>query len=198
MKVDTDPIKLDTPLGALYVAVTTAKEDSFHDRGRGLVTELRPRLWVSTTPDFEADPHHAEHLTIRGRAYAVLRSFYFHDLSHITYDNGVNAGRWHRESAPHRGGYRTDRGAPVEFRTATYELIDDTVTAALDAFAAAHPQWGELSCYLLLISQHRSEQGTAAVLRSQAAEHEARAVELYREAEPLINALPEALTDLIR
>lgn len=198
MQTDTTPLTYDTPHGTLYVAVATAREDHYHDSERGNVTDLRPRLWVASNPTFEADPNHVEHWTIRGRAYGVSRAFKFHDQSHITYDNGVNAGRWHRESARYQGGYITDRGKKVEFRTPTYEAIEGAITDTLDKFATDHPQWGELSAYLLYAHKHSSAVREAADLRRKAEEEEEKASALWGEAEPLINALPLALTDLIR
>jgi len=199
MQTITTPLRYDTPHGTLYLAVTTAMPDNFHEvDGRGDVTELRPRVHVATNPDFEANPNHPDHWTIRRRAYALAATFYLHDLSHVRYSNGYTGGRWHTNSRTGlAGGYVNDRGNKVEYQSATYDLMDKAVTDTLDAFHAEHPQWVELSIYLRLAADHDSAMKEADRLRKEADEAQARGDRLWAEAAPMINALPETLTDLI-
>ncbi len=162
MNPESTPHKLDTPYGVLYVAVMRTKEDSFRDTERGNVMELRPRVRVASDVCFEANPAAASHWTIRGRAYAVHRTYTFQDLAHITYNNGVNAGRWHPENNPNHGGFRNATRKPVEFRTPTYDLMETAVTDALDSFAADHPDWAVFSEYLYRAAKEGSARMEAA------------------------------------
>lgn len=198
MLTETTPVIMDTPFGKLYVAVTTAKEDEYHVAGRGNVTDLHPCVRVATDPTFEADPNHADHWTIRGRAYAVHRTFWFQDRSHIVYGNGVSAGRWHGETSPYKGGYRNDRRNEVKYGTKTYDLMDQAVTDALDKFAADHPQWGDLSLYLLFNRERNSALAEVARLNKEAAQAAARAAEWAGKADPARHELPADLAALIR
>jgi len=198
MNPETTPQTIDTPYGKLHIAVIPATEDSFHSMGRGNVTEIRPRLRIASDPTFEADPNHADHWTIRRRAYAVHETLYFHDMTHVEYANGYKGQRWHSESNPYRGGYRNDRRGQVEYHTKTWDMMRDAVRAALDEFAKANPAWGEFSTYLLLKDRHDRESGKAADLRKEAAEHEAKADKLSAQTAPMLAGLPESLRSLIR
>lgn len=198
MNPETNPIKVYTPLGPLHIAVIGADEETYYEHKRGHQTDIRPRVRVATDPTFEADPDHPDHWTIRRRAYAVHRTFFFEDRTHVVYDNGVNAGRWHHETAPYRGGYRNDRRGQVEFGTKTYDLMDKTVTAALDEFAADYPEWADFSVYLLLANKRDRAHTESTELRRQAAEAERRAAEMDKEAQPYLDRVSDDLAALIR
>jgi hypothetical protein len=139
---ESDPGKIDTPYGALYLAVMPAKMDRWWDIGKDeYVTGLRPRIRVATDPTFEADPAHADHFTIHGRAYGVHRSFYF-------WEGHISGDPWQREDPPYQGGYRNAQRQPVKVCTPTYSKIDAAVIAALDAFATDNPEWDRYSAFL--------------------------------------------------
>lgn len=170
----TTPVTVDTKYGKLYVSVAQADPHSYHDSERGNVTDLRPLVWIASDPGFEADPDAADHWTIRGRAYAVHYHVFFEDRTGIEYANGYKGERWHRDSyTPYRGGFRTDRRAPVEYSTKTYDLMWEAVTEALDAFAEQHPGWDRFSVYLLHAANARREYGKAAEARAEAAKRDA-------------------------
>lgn len=189
---ETTPITFETKYGTLYVAVMAAREDSYHDRDRGNVIELRPRVRVASDPTFKADPKHEQHWTIRRRAYAVHQTFYL-------WDRTMHGGDlWHKESAPYPGGYIDDRGGSVDFRTATWDLMDETVRAVLVEFHARFTGWEELSRYLLLKYKHDSEASKAEYLRAQANKHEAEAMKLAGDMAPVLSATPYAVRALLR
>lgn len=156
MNPDSTPHRISTPYGALYLSIRRARQDHFHEEGRGDVTELVPRIRVASDASFEADPNATDHWTIRARAYAVHNVYYFKDLTHVEYSDGRRGDRWHAEDAPYRGGFRNDRRQPVDFRTATWDLMDKAVTAALDSFAADRPEWGRYSEYLYQRAQEET------------------------------------------
>lgn len=163
MKTLTIPVTLDTTYGPLYIAVSPARRHSYHDMKRGNVTDLRPMLRVAADPEFTGDASAAEHWTIRRRAYGVHWRIFFEDRTRIEYADGRRGERWHRER-PYDGGFRTDHGGSVEFGAKTWALMWAAVTAALDAFDAAHPGWGDLSRYLMHVAdrdQAQSEADTA-------------------------------------
>lgn len=168
MNPESTPHKINTPYGVLYVAVAPAKQDRFYDTDRRTdVTVLVPRLRIASDAAFEADPNAAEHWTIRGRAYGVHQLYYFRDLTHVVYSNGRRGGRWHLEDNPHRGGFRNDKRLPVEFGTATYEMMDLLVTNALNCFAADRPGWTQFSEYLHLTDQEKSARCEASRLETE-------------------------------
>lgn len=191
---ESKPFELETPLGKLYVSVIDASEYHYYRTGHGKVTELRPRVRVGTDPAFETDhTSGAQHWTIRRRAYTVHRTFYFNDLSHIEYSNGANGDRWHKESAPHQGGYRNDRGGQVEFDTATYNQINDAVITALDKFAEGNPQWADMSVLLLLRIKRNRELSKAAQAHKEAEAAEAEASKLAADMDPIFQRMPRDL-----
>lgn len=192
MNPETTPVTIDTPYGVLYVAVMDAMEDSFHDSERGNVTELRPRLRVASDPTFKADPDHADHWTIRRRAYALHHTVYLWDRR--KHDGGL----WHRESSPYRGGFRNDRRDQVGFWTATYDLMDAALSTALDTFAAKHEGWEELSRYLLLKYKHDREVSQAESLWKEAGEHAAKAVDLAGEVASVFDVVSADLRSLLK
>lgn len=198
MNPETSPVVVDSPYGKLYVAVIRAEEDRIHDSERGWVTELRPRVRVASDPGFEADPSHADHWTIRGRAYAVHQTVYRHDLRHVVYGNGANGGLWHTQESPHRGGFRNDKRRQVEFRTPTWDLMRNTMHAALDEFHRTNKGWEEFSTYLLLKGKRDSEVNEAVRLRAEASEHETRAVRLAGEMAPIFDRLSPSLVSRLR
>lgn len=198
MKTETIPVRMDTQYGPLYVAVMYAREDQYHDMERGNITELLPRVRVASDPDFEADPNHADHWTIRRRAYAVHNTLVWKDRSAAEYASGTARDFWHHESSPFGRGYHNDRRTQVEFRTATYDLMWDAELAALETFAAEYPQWQELSTLMRFKGQRDRHAAEAADLMRQA-EREKAAADRYREqAAPLFDALPSSLLDLMR
>jgi hypothetical protein len=152
-----------------------AKMERFWDDGKD-VTALRPRIRVATDPTFEADPAADDHFIIRGRAYAVHRSFYF-QANHHTGDP------WQMEDAPYRGGYRNDRRAPVEFSQKTWDVINAAVIAALDAFVADHPEWRHFSEYLYWDGKENAARAEARDLERQARERLVKAAEYLAKAE---------------
>jgi hypothetical protein len=189
MKTETTPVPVDTPLGTLYVAIRRAREDSYHETGRGRVTVLRPRLFVSTAPEFEARPDASEHWVIRGRKYGVQKVFYTRDTP-----NNV----WHHDNRDWSGdGYRDDRNGEVNFRTATHNAIDGAVTAGLDVFATLHPQWAQVSEYLEHHAEAESAASKALTLRHEANKHEARGELAEAEALTVIAGAPAELRSLI-
>ncbi|MFC4507039.1 MULTISPECIES: hypothetical protein [Streptomyces] len=198
MNPETNPVTVETSYGKLYVAVLSAKEDSFHDSERGYVTELRPRVRVASDPTFEADPRHVEHWTIRNRAYAVHETVYYRDLSDVSSASGTNLDLWHSEDSPHMGGFRNDRRRQVEYRTATYDLMRQVVANALDVFSKDHEGWEDFSVYLLLKRKRDSQMDESARLHKEAAEHEAKGEKFEQEAAPLYDVLPDSLRVLIR
>ncbi|MEU7278730.1 hypothetical protein AB0A69_08070 [Streptomyces sp. NPDC045431] len=198
MNPETNPVTVDTRYGKLLVAVSSAKEDSFHDWERGNVTELRPRVRIASDPTFEADPGHVDHWTIRGRAYAVHQTVYFRDLSKADYASGTNLDLWHSEESPYRGGFRNDRRAQVEYRTKTYDLMRQAVADALDVFAKEHQGWDDFSVYLLKASKRDSEMSKYARLLKEAEEHKVQGEKFDQEAAPLYESLPADLRALVR
>jgi hypothetical protein len=198
MNPETNPVTVDTPYGKLYVAVISATEDVHYQSGEGRVVDVSPRVRVATDPTFEADPGHADHWTIRRRAYAVHKTLYFRDLTHIEYSNGNNGGRWQAEESPYKGGFRNDRRAQVEYGTKTWDMMRDAVHDALDKFAAAHPGWEDFSRYLLLKGKHDRRISEAVDLRVQADKEQAEAEKLAGEMAPVFDAVPASLRALIR
>jgi hypothetical protein len=173
---------METKYGALYIAIEPADEYSYRDTERGNVIELRPQLRVCTAPEFEADAV-AEHWTIRGRAYTI------HDF--MIFD-ARRDGRWHRLRSPYMGGFRNDRRGPVEFRTATFDLMRDTVVTALDEFAARHPGWEDVSRYLLHSNKATGAELAAMEARREAERYDAEAAEFRTRAEPFAAALSKS------
>lgn len=169
----TTPVQVETKYGTLYIAVASADPHSYHDTERGNVTDLRPEVWVASTPEFEANPRAEQHWTIRGRAYAV----HYHVIREERGD-----GTWHRSHTPYNGGFRNDRGGSVEFRTATYDLMWDAVITALDAFAASHPGWEDVSRYLLFSRDAERAEYRAANARKEAEQHDADAATAREQA----------------
>ncbi|SRR6266576_1026397 len=193
MNVETAPFTVGTRYGDLLVAVIAAKRDRFNDFERGNVMEIRPRVRVATDPAFEANPASAAHWVIRRRAYAVHETLYFHDLSSVMYCNGLTGDRWHLEDRPYRGGFRNDRGAPVEYPSVTHELMREAVTAAVEEFASVHPQWGEFSRYLLLHGEAEAARFSAVEARREADAYEDKATALYCQATGVASHLPADL-----
>lgn len=198
MKTPTTPVRMDTPHGPLYIAVTAAKRYSYHDSERGNVTELRPYLRIASDAAFEADPNAADHWTIRRRSYGVHWVMFFEDRTHIEYASGLKGERWHQnDHTPDQGGFRNDKRHPVGFDTATYDLMWDAVTAALDAFASAHPAWADLSRYLL----HVADMDGAHIVADTAQREYERAVDEARMHENLANdvfaSLPGSLAEMV-
>lgn len=187
MRTQTTPVQTETPYGTLYVAVAAADRRSYHDRERGNVTELRPEVWVASDPGFEADPGAEQHWTIRGRAYAVHYHVIFEERP---------GGKWHRSHTPYGGGFRNDRRNPVEFGTKTFDLMWDAVTAALDDFAVRHPGWEDVSRYLLLSHDAASAESKAEDARREAAQHDAEAAGLRKQAGRFAASLPGSGIDL--
>jgi hypothetical protein len=175
MTPESDPYKVTTPFGPLYLAVMPATMDTFWDNNTR-VTALRPRIRVASDPAFEADPAHPDHFTIRGRVYGVHRSFRFWP-GHISGDH------WHKEDPPHGGGYRNDKRKLVEFQTPTYNNIDAAVIAALDAFATDNPEWPHFSEYLYWDGKENAARAEARDLERQAREQLVKAAEYLAKAE---------------
>lgn len=198
MQTLTTPIEIDTPHGPLYVAVERAERHSYCDSERGNVTELRPFLRVASDPTFEADPNAEEHWTIRRRSYGVHYTIFFEDRTGIEYAAADMKGeRWHYDRAPYAGGFRADHGGLVEFGTKTWDLMWAAVSAALDAFDAAHPGWQELSRYLLLWSDADTACDKARDLRKKATEQDQKAAALEAEAGAIGSTLPDSLMELV-
>ena len=192
MNPESTPHKVNTPYGVLYVAVMSVKEDSFHDSERGNVTELRPRIRVASDSAFEADPSGSDHWTIRGRAYAVHRTYWFHDMSHITYTNGGNAGRWHSEANPNHGGFRNSMRKPVEVRTPTRDLMEKAVENALDSFATAYPDWVKFSEYLYLTAKEDLARMRAVQAEKELAAAQTEEGSFARQANDVARTLPDS------
>jgi len=192
MKTETTATEIETPLGTLYVAVRFAREDSWHDSEQGYVTEMRPRVFVSSSPDFEADTKAAEHWTIRGREYGVQAVFYFQPPT------PYNKNHWHADHKDWRGdGYLNDRGIKLDWSTATSKLIDETVRTALDTFAAEHPDWAELSKWLRLAAEENKLRADAIALRRQADKMIEQANAVASKATPLYRAVSPKLLDTV-
>jgi hypothetical protein len=192
MKTPTTPVRLDTPLGPLYVAVDTATRHSYYDSERGDVTELRPELRVASDPEFTADPNHTDHWTIRKSAHGVHYVIFFEDRTRF------EGGRWHRDGyTPYQGGFVNNMRKPVGFMSKTWDLMWQTLTEALDRFDVDHPRWQDLSRYLLLRSEQTRHEARAADLRREAEEHDAKAIAFAAEAAAVGNTLPDGLFDLI-
>lgn len=192
MQTPTEPLKFDTAYGALYIAISPATEQRAHISGQGNVTEVLPRVHVATDPTFEADPAHTDHWTIRGRAYAVHQVYNFRTMA------PADSSRWRLGSNPYGGGFRNDKGRPVEVRTATYDLMDKAVSDALDEFEAEYPQWVDLSVYLLLTGKRESALAEAARLRKEAEQREDEAFDLNAKASPMVPGMPNDLFALLR
>ncbi len=198
MKTRTQPLRVSTPLGDLFVAVHDAAAHRHYDvDAREDVTVIRPRLYVGTDPGFTGSAG-ASYWKIRGRSYAVLRFYNFLDLTHIKYSTGKNAGRWHAEDNPNGGGYRNQQDKQVEFRTPTYELMDKTVEQALDVFAEEHPAWGELSTYLRSLSIVHTSQGEAARLNHELTELGSRLSVQLSVLDEAASRTPDDLLSLVR
>lgn len=192
MKTETTPVPVHTPLGTLYVAIRRAREDSWHETGKGNVTALRPRLFVSTAPEFEAEPSASEHWTIRGRRYGVQCVFYFHDTPRFAHGD-----TWHKDNQAWSGdGYRDDHNGPIKFQSATWGAIDAAVRTGLDAFTAMHPRWAQLSEYLTHDSDAKSAASEAEQLRREATQHAARSAALDIAALAAIEGAPAELRAL--
>lgn len=198
MNTETTPITMTTPLGPLYLAVMCADRYSYHSMDRGNVTDLRPMVRVATDSTFDADPTHADHWTIRGRAYAVHYEIFFEDRTKIEYANGYQGERWHRERTPYAGGFRKDNGGHVPFGTATWDVMWKTLSDALDTFDANTPGWQDLSRYLLLRGDQHTEEHKAAELRREAAEHDTNALNHGIEAARWADKVPPGLMLLAR
>lgn len=198
MKMPTRPITLHTEYGALFVSVVAAIEQRHYDvdERRDVVT-IQPQVYVSSTPEFAADPQTEDHWVIRKRRYAVLHKFRFHDLSHLANADGVPGNRWHMEDTPDRGGYRNDRHAPVQVLSATWDLMDAAVTDALDAFDSAHPAWRDLSLYLWHKERQASAELKAARLRTELAKAEEKAQRYDEQGTAVAANTPAYLTALI-
>ena len=196
-KTPTTPVAMHTRYGLLYVAVIEADRHSYRDTDRGDVTDIRPRVRVATDPTFDADPTHAHHWTIRGRAYAVHNTYYFQDLTHVKYSPGSFGKRWHKESSPHRGGLRNDGGHQVPYGTTTFDQMTAAVVTALDAFADVHPGWTDLSRYLLHRSDAAMASFRAAEARKEADEHEETAAAHADAAHAVGASVPDSLIKMI-
>lgn len=181
MRTQTSPVLVETKYGTLYVAVASADRRSYRDMKRGDVTDLRPEVWVSTTPQFDADPGAEQHWTIRGRAYAVRCDVIFEERTD---------GTWHRIRTPYAGGFRNDRRGEVEFGTKTFDLMWEAVVTALDAFAARHPGWEDVSRYLLFSGDAARAESRAADARKEAAKHDADAANARMQGERFAGVLP--------
>lgn len=190
MKTETTPVKVSTPHGALYIAVMSADRRRYYDTERGDVTELRPHLRIATDPTFEADPAHADHWTIRGRAYAVHFEIFFEDRTKIEYEHGYQGERWHRGHKPYAGGFRKDNRGEVQFGTATWDAMWKATVGALDLFDASHPGWMDLSRFLLLDGESERASGKAAEARREAAKYDAEAATLVAESSKYGRAVP--------
>ncbi len=160
MRTQSTPVVVETPYGALYVAVACADARSYHDTGRGNVTDLRGELWVATDPAFDADPDAAEHWTIRGRAYALHL--------HMVRDRDA----WHQSHVPYGGGFRSDRGNVVDFNTKTRSVMEEALFKALDVFHRNNPGWEQLSRFMLHAANENSARGRAATAREEAAKYD--------------------------
>lgn len=197
MNTETTPVCLTTPHGPLHIAVMRAERRSYHDSERGNVTELRPMLSVATDLTFEADPHHPDHWTIRGRAYAVHYEIFFEDLTKIEYAAGFKGERWHRGGyTPYRGGFRNDKRHEVPYGTATFTAMWKATVAALDEFDAAHPGWMDLSRFLLLTGESDTAARKAAEARREAEKLDAQADALMNEANQHGSSVPPAVMAL--
>lgn len=163
MKTQSKPVPVETTFGKLYVAVANADPNSYHERGRGNVTDLRPELWVATDAEFKADPNAADHWTIRGRAYAL----YYHVVRW--------RGEWQRSHVPHDGGFRDDRRGQVKHQTKTWDQMWEATVQGLDAFHRQTPGWEALSIYMLHEANERGELGRALTARREAEGHDKEA-----------------------
>lgn len=171
MQTPTVPVPVETQYGTLYVVVASADAHSYHDTQRGDVTDLRPMLWVSTDPEFGDDLRPEASWTIRGRAYHVHYRLFYQDRSHL-----AGGERWHPDGYQTlRGKFRNDRGAPVDFKSKTWDLMWAAMTGAVDTFTAEHPGWDGLSRYLHHRDNTGREEAAAANARQEAWEHEQRA-----------------------
>lgn len=194
MNTATTPVRIDTAHGPLHVAVAPAVRSTSYVEGTGNVTELRPRLRVATDPTFEADPNHADHWTIRGRAYAVHLVIVFRDLTHLTYVSGYRGERWHKDDhTPYRGGFRNDKRKQVEFRTPTWDLMWATMTTALEAFNTDHDGWMDLSRFLLMTADAEAEINEAEEARRTADKHDEKARAFAAEAQLYSAAVPDGV-----
>lgn len=193
MKTATTATEVETPHGTLYVAVRMAQEDSYHETGQGYVTVLRPRLFVSTSPDFEAQPSAAEHWVIRGRKYGVQKVYVFNERH-------VEAGTdpWWGDHKDWDGdGYRNDRGGEVEWRTPTRTLLENTVKAAMNTYIAEHPEWAQLSVWLRHTYEANRLRDKVADLQAEIAKKVAEAEELNAKRVEIAEALSPATLDSV-
>ena len=191
MKMSTEPVEMTTAYGSLFVAVASAGRDTHYDKElRQNVSSFRPRLYVATDRTFEADPQADEYWVIRRRAYAVLRVF-------TKGTDVLNSEGWQMGDTPYGGGFRNQLRQPVEVRTSTYDLMDAAVLKALDEFAAAHPQWADLSMHLRYRDEARGAELTAAQARAELEKAEEMAHRRWTEASLVQQALPAGLVALI-
>lgn len=192
MRTETTATEVETPRGSLYVTVRHARLDEWHEHGKGNTSALRPRLFVSSAPEFEAGPSASEHWKIRGRMYGVQRVLYFHDRT----EHGDD--RWHKDNRDWSGdGYRDDRNGQVKFMSATWDAIDAAVTAGMDAFTELHPAWVQLSEYLYYTGVADSERNKAEGLRNDAARHEHTARTMSSMGDQRMSRIPGALFDTV-
>lgn len=198
MILPTTPVTFTTPYGPLYIAVIAADRHSYHDTERGDVTDLRPHLRIASDPTFSGSPKADEHWTIRRRAYAVHYEIFFEDRTKIKYAAADMVGeRWHRSGyTPYGGGFRNDMRVPVEFRTKTFNLMWDAVSATLDTFDASHTGWQNLSRYLLHEQEAAAERHRADEARKEAKAHDAKADQSAVEAACLAADIPSDVFSL--
>jgi hypothetical protein len=91
-------------------------------------------------------------------------------------DENLSYGPWHRVSdQPYRGKFRTDRNTQVEYGTPTWNLLWETVTAALDTFHEQTFGWEGLSTYLRHAVRAETENDEIGRLRVEIGEREKRA-----------------------
>lgn len=194
MYTPTTPIRINNPLGPLYIAVTGADVHSYHDRERGNVIKYRPCVRIGSNAEFTADPAAEDHWTVRGRSYAVHYEVFYEDRTAHTaapYD------RWHTRPRPYKGGFVTDLYEPVLYSAKTFDTMWNAVVTTLDAFDADHPGWRDLSRFLLHRGDASAATGRAEAARREAAEHDKVAAHHQALADTVGATLPDTITELI-
>lgn len=196
---ETKPAIIETPYGKLYISIIPAREESFHMVDRGNVKEFRPMLRVASDPTFDADIHHEEHWTIRGRAYGVHEVMFFEDRSQTSYASGTAGDFFHPDHKDYYvEGYRNDRGSKVDYGSKTHKMIREAVENACAQFAEENPGWDDLSVYLHLAYKRGREEREVADLRRQAKEHDAKAREYSEKEIAVLDKVPNFLKDRLR
>ncbi|MFJ3775250.1 hypothetical protein ACIPX0_26505 [Streptomyces sp. NPDC090075] len=177
MIVEREVHEVETEAGKFYIQIlaaelSTVSKWSEGERAHVPAEKVKPRVWLSTSPNFEHDVEQG-HLKIRGKAYTIN-----HQLSLLV--NGWSNESWWN------GAYHNAKDKQLDRSAKTWDLLYDLEREALARWVEEHPNWETESLRYRLEANRDSELDEVRRLAEEASQAGGRAAKWQTRIEALI------------